>query len=118
LERRASSAGLDAADAARAAAAAPPRAVVVAECHGWSVAQQTSRGRAAKLCVMSREASVSSAEMPKLPVVSMHAPPAVPDKLIALATRLADKILFVALRQLFFSSGQLAPTAAEEFERV
>src|SRR5690606_32090183 len=36
----------------------------------------------------------------------------------ALATRLADKILFVALRQLFFSSGQLAPTAAEEFERV
>jgi|GEM_PF-1254414 len=67
---------------------------------------------------MSREASVSSAEMPKLPVVSMHAPPAVPDKLIALATRLADKILFVALRQLFFSSGQLAPTAAEEFERV
>lgn len=56
--------------------------------------------------------------MPKLPVVSMHAPPAVPDRLIALATRIADKILFLALRQLFFSSGENQAPAVEEFQRT
>ncbi len=57
-----------------------------------------------------------SAEPPTLPVPSMHAPPAVPDKLIALSTRLADKLLLAALRKLFFRG--LGPTDADAFERV
>lgn len=58
-----------------------------------------------------------SAELPRLPVASMHAPPAVPDKLIALTTRLADKILLVALRHLFLRAGGGAQRP-EEFERT
>lgn len=55
--------------------------------------------------------------MPRLPVASMHAPPAVPDKLIALTTRLADKILLAALRHLFLRAGGETPKP-EEFDRV
>ena len=47
-----------------------------------------------------------SAQVPhELPAASMSAPAALPDQLIALSTRLADKLLLVALRQLFFSNG-------------
>lgn len=55
--------------------------------------------------------------MPRLPVASMHAPPAVPDRLIALSTRLADKILLAALRHLFLRASGEVPEP-EEFERV
>lgn len=59
-----------------------------------------------------------SAEMPKLPVASMSAPAALPDQLIALSTRLADKLLLAALRQLFSSNGGDRRTDPAEFERT
>jgi hypothetical protein len=55
-------------------------------------------------------------EGPKLPKASMHAPPAAPEKLIAFATRAADKILLAVLRRLFLVNE--APTAEGDFERL
>lgn len=55
-----------------------------------------------------------------LPIASMHAPPAVPDKLVALATRGADKLLLAAMRRLFMTndSPQLETAFAETVERL
>ncbi|PRQ03851.1 Alpha/beta hydrolase family protein [Enhygromyxa salina] len=55
-------------------------------------------------------------ESSKLPVVSMHAPPAVPEQLVAFATRAADKILLAALRRLFL--GNDVPTSEASFRSV
>lgn len=57
-----------------------------------------------------------SAELPRLPVASVHTPPTVPGKLVALATRAADKVLLAALRRLFDSNSE--STTVEQFERT
>jgi hypothetical protein len=55
-------------------------------------------------------------ERSNLPVASMHAPPARTEKLIALATRTADKLLLAAMRRLFLTN---QPTTDDgEFERA
>jgi hypothetical protein len=55
-------------------------------------------------------------EHSELPVVGMHAPPARSEKLIALATRTADKLLLAAMRRLFLTN---EPTTDEQaFERA
>ena len=55
-------------------------------------------------------------ENTRLPVPSMHAPPAVPEKLVAFATRGADKILLAVLRRLFMANE--APTDPARFEQI
>ena len=52
----------------------------------------------------------------KLPVASMHAPPATPEKLVAFATRAADKILLAALRRLFLANQP--PLIPAQFEQL
>jgi hypothetical protein len=55
-------------------------------------------------------------ERANLPVVSMHAPPARSEKLVALATRSADKLLLAAMRRLFLTN--VPTTDHVEFERA
>jgi hypothetical protein len=51
-----------------------------------------------------------------LPVVSMHAPPARSEKLVALVTRTADRLLLAAMRRLFLANQPT--TDKHEFERA
>ncbi len=51
-----------------------------------------------------------------LPVPSMHPPPAMPEKLIALTARGADRVLMAALRRLFLA--RRPPTEPAAFERM
>jgi predicted alpha/beta-hydrolase family hydrolase len=55
-------------------------------------------------------------ERSEFPVASMYAPPATSEKLIALATRTADKLLLAAMRRLFLAN---EPTTDDDgFERA
>jgi hypothetical protein len=55
-------------------------------------------------------------ERAHLPVVSMHAPPARSEKLVALVTRTADKVLLAAMRRLFLTNEPTTDVLA--FERA
>ena len=59
------------------------------------------------------EASSSGAS---LPVPSMHAPPAIPERLVARATRGADKLLLAVMRRVFVTNDD--PRLEAEFEQT